>query len=74
MHPVQGAPRLRLPSTAECVRFERESFGALSQMLAELPEKTRAAVWEDVAKGLRQFEGPNGFDAPSELIIGVGQR
>src|SRR5215210_8160785 len=29
---------LRLPSAAECVRFERESFGALHQMMYGLSE------------------------------------
>jgi hypothetical protein len=66
--------RLRLPSAAECARFERESFGALSQMLAGLPEEARAAVWDEVETGLRQFAEPNGFDAPSEFVVGVGQR
>src|SRR5882757_5428463 len=32
---------LRLPSAADCVRFERESFGALHQMLAGVPEPER---------------------------------
>jgi SAM-dependent methyltransferase len=35
---------LRLPRAADCVRFERESFGALHQMLAGLtPEEQEAA-------------------------------
>jgi hypothetical protein len=43
-------------------------------MLAGLPPEGRAAAWEDVADELRQFEDAKGFDAPSELIVGVGQR
>ncbi len=68
------ATHLRLPSAAECARFERESFGALTQMLAGLPPEERAATWEEVARELGQFEGPGGFEAPSELIVGVGQK
>lgn len=65
---------LHLPSAAECARFERESFGALTQMLAGLPEEERAAAWEEVARELGQFEGLDGFESPSELIVGMGQR
>jgi SAM-dependent methyltransferase len=35
------ASPLRMASAAECVRFERESFGALHQMLAGLPDEDR---------------------------------
>jgi ubiquinone/menaquinone biosynthesis C-methylase UbiE len=63
---------LRLPSTAECVRFERESFGALSQMLAGLPEAERAAAWREIEEELAQFEGPSGFEASAELMVGAG--
>ncbi|MDP9371492.1 MAG: methyltransferase domain-containing protein [Chloroflexota bacterium] len=65
---------LRLPSAAECVRFERESFGALHQMLAGLLEEERRDVWDEIARELRQFEGPGGFEGPCELIVGVGVR
>lgn len=66
------ASPLRMSSAAECVRFERESFGALHQMLAGLPETERQAVWDEIERDLRQFEGPGGFDGPCELIVGVG--
>ena len=63
---------LRLPSAAECVRFERESFGALHQMLSGLPEAERGAVWEEIEEELRQFEGPDGFEGPCEMVVGMG--
>jgi len=63
---------LRLPSAAECVRFERESFGALHQMLSGLPESERGAVWEEIEEELRRFEGPGGFEGPCEMVVGVG--
>lgn len=63
---------LWLPSAAECVRFERESFGALHQMLSGLPEAERAAAWDEIGRELEQFEGPDGFNGPCEMIVGVG--
>jgi ubiquinone/menaquinone biosynthesis C-methylase UbiE len=68
------AAPLRLPSAAECVRFERESFGALHQMLAGLSEAERQAAWEEIELALRTFEGPAGFEGPCELVIGAGTK
>jgi ubiquinone/menaquinone biosynthesis C-methylase UbiE len=60
---------LRLPSAAECVRFERDSFGALHQMLAGVPETDRSAVWDQIEQALRQFETDDGFIGPCELLV-----
>ena len=37
---------VRLPSAAECVRFERESFGALHQMMSSLSDAERDETWQ----------------------------
>jgi SAM-dependent methyltransferase len=60
---------LRLPSAAECIRLERESFGALHQMLTGVPEADRPAVWDEIEKALRQFETDDGFVGPCELLV-----
>lgn len=65
---------LRLASAAECVRFERESFGALHQMLAALPEHERGGVWEEIEETLTQFETADGFVGPCELLVASGTR
>ena len=63
---------LRLSSAAECVRFERESFGALHQMLAGLSETEREAVWQEIQAALQLFESTSGFMGPCELVVGSG--
>lgn len=63
---------LKLASAAECVRFERESFGALKQMLAALPDAEQDAVWEEIEQELRSFQSDAGFEAGTELVIGSG--
>jgi hypothetical protein len=63
------AAPLRLASAAECVRFERESFGALHQMLAGLDEDGRAAAWAEIERALGAFTGPDGFAGPCELVV-----
>ena len=70
---VIDAP-LRLPSAADCLRFERESFGALHQMLSGLPGSERQAAWDEVGAALRQFEGADGFTGPCRLLVGAGTR
>lgn len=63
---------VRLPSAAECVRFERESFGALHQMMASLDDSQRAQVWLDIEAALREFETRDGFVGPCEMLVGCG--
>lgn len=70
---VVPAP-VRLPSTAEFVRFAKESFGALHQMLAGLPEAARAEAWDEIAEQLAEFEGPDGFVGPCEMLVVTGTR
>jgi len=68
------AAPLRLPSAADCVRFERESFGALHQMLAGVSEEEREETWREIEQELRQFENTSGFEGPCELVIGSGSK
>ena len=63
-----------MSSAAECLRFEKESFGALHQMLSGLPADEREAVWAEVEEALRQFETDGGFVGPCELLIGSGTK
>jgi SAM-dependent methyltransferase len=72
---VEAVPSpLRMASAAECVRFERESFGALHQMLSGLDESDRQAAWDEIGQALAQFEGPDGFEAPCEMLVVSGTR
>lgn len=65
---------VRMASANECLRFEKESFGALHQMLSGLPQAEREAAWEEVGEALRQFESEEGFVGPCEMLVAVGTR
>ena len=65
---------LRLPATSDYVRFAQESFGALHQMLAGLDEVEQAAAWSEIESELAQFEGPDGFAGPCELLAAAGTK
>jgi SAM-dependent methyltransferase len=65
---------LRLGSATECVRFERDSFGALHQMLAGVDPAERERVWADITTALERFESAEGFVGPCELLVGTGTK
>jgi hypothetical protein len=66
------AAPLRLPSTTEFVRFARESFGALHQMLAGLSEAEREEAWSEIERELSRYETAAGFEGPCELLVAAG--
>ncbi|HZJ52599.1 MAG TPA: class I SAM-dependent methyltransferase [Myxococcaceae bacterium] len=63
---------LKMKSAKDCLRFEKESFGALHQMLSGLDQAGKDAAWQEIEDKLRTFEEPNGFVGPCELIVAVG--
>ena len=63
---------VKLPSAAECLRFERESFGALHQMMVRLSEAEREQAWQAIEEALRAFETADGFVGPCEMLVGAG--
>ena len=65
---------VRLPSAAECLRFERESFGALHQMMRTLSADEQADTWATIEAELTQFEGESGFEGPCEMLVGAASR
>ena len=66
---------LRMTSAEACLRFEKESFGALHQMLSSLDEGGRDAAWNEVERALGEFErGTDGFVGPCELLVAVGTK
>jgi len=70
---VVEAP-VRLKTAADCLRFEKESFGALHQMLASLTAQEQSEAWDEVGEKLREFENGDGFEGPCEFVIAVGTK
>ena len=61
-------------TAAECLAFEKESFGALHQMLGGLSDSEKGAAWDEIEESLRRFEGPAGFAGPCEMIVAAGTK
>ena len=70
---VIDAPVL-LSSAAECTRFERESFGALHQMLGAMAPDDQSGVWEEIESALAEYDTDDGFVGPCELVIAAATR
>ena len=65
---------LNLPFAKDCVQFERESFGALHQMLSGLSDTEKQTVWEEIKQELKKFETEKGFVGPCEMVVAVGEK
>lgn len=65
---------LRLPCADDCLRFERESFGALHQMLGGLDSVAQESVWAEISKALKKFETADGFVGPCEMVVVSGAK
>jgi len=70
---VIDAP-LVVDTAAECLQFEKESFGALHQMLGGLSPSEQADAWQEIEEKLLEFEGDGGFRGPCELVVAVGTK
>lgn len=63
---------VRVDSTEVFMRFARESFGGLHQMMVSLSPDEQEEVWQEIEAAMRAFEGESGFEGPCELLVGVG--
>jgi hypothetical protein len=68
---VSVSTHLHLPSAVECVHFIQDVGGPLQHILAPFSNAQREEAWNAVEQVLRRYEGPSGFDAPCEFLVGV---
>jgi ubiquinone/menaquinone biosynthesis C-methylase UbiE len=72
---VRAVPiQRRFPSTADAILTMKNSSVDLRELMSRLSDADRELAWTEIEKQLRQFEGPNGFESPGEVLIGVGTK
>jgi SAM-dependent methyltransferase len=72
---VRGVPiQRRLPSAAAAVENMKKGTGDTRELMNRLNEADREPAWAAIAEQFKQFEGPNGFEIPGEVLIGVGTK
>jgi len=65
---------LLLPSAEVCIKFEKESFGALHQMMSGLTDAEKESVWKEIEQELKNLKQNNGFAGPCEMIVAIGEK
>jgi len=72
---VRAVPiQRRLQSAADAVKNMRKGAGDNRELMNRLSEDDRERAWAEIAEQFKQFDGPNGFEAPGEVLIGVGTK
>jgi SAM-dependent methyltransferase len=72
---VHAAPiPRRFPSATDAIRSMRNNAGDLRELMSRLNEADRELAWAEIEEQFRRFEGPNGFEVPGEVLVGVGTK
>jgi SAM-dependent methyltransferase len=64
----------RLPSAKDYVEFIRTSAGPILQILKNLDDASKDAVWAEIEDKLNAFRTDTGWEGPNELLLTVGKR
>lgn len=68
------AIRRKFSSLAEAIKSMKESFAFLQDLLLKLNDADQGRAWKEIEREMSQFESANGFEAPGEVLIGVGTK
>ncbi len=68
-----SVPR-HFPSTTEAIEAMKDSFPRLKVLMDKLSDTDRELAWSEIERQLSQFEGPSGFEASGEWLVGVGTK
>ena len=65
---------LRLSSASECASLVQDIAGGIHTILSLLDENQQQEAWAEIEQELQQLEGPDGFESPSEILVGAGSK
>ena len=65
--------RRRFPSLGEAMQYARGPL-PLRELMTRLSRAQQEQAWAEIERALAQFVGPQGYDSPCELLIGVGTK
>jgi len=65
---------LCVPIAIECLNFEKESVGALNQMLSGLADAEKEEAWAEIEVEQQKFQTNDGLSGPCEFVIAVGTK
>jgi len=67
-------PRRFLSAAAAVGNMKKATAGDLVELMNHLKEADRDRAWAEIEEKFKRFEGPNGFEAPGEVLVGVGTK
>ena len=65
--------RRRFTSLGEAMQYARGPL-PLRELMARFSRAEQEQAWAEIERALAQFAGPQGYDSPCELLIGVGTK
>jgi len=65
--------RRRFPTLGEAMQYARGPL-PLRELMARLSRAEQEQAWAEIERALAQFVGPQGYDSPCELLIGLGTK
>lgn len=68
------AIRRKFSSLGEAIKSMKGSNAVLQNLLAALNDAEQGRAWKEIEQAMSQFESANGFEAPGEVLIGVGTK
>lgn len=68
------AIRRKFSSLAEAIKSMKGSNAGLQDLLAKLNDDDQDRAWKEIEQEMGQFQSANGFEAPGEVLIGVGTK
>ena len=61
-------------SVADAIQTMKNMAVDLRELMSRLNDGDRELAWAEIEQQLSQFQGSNGFEAPGEMLIGVGAK
>lgn len=68
------ATRRRFPSLEAALRYAKETPLPLRDLTDQLSPLQREHAWVEIETALRQFVGPDGYESPCTLLLGLGTK
>ena len=64
----------RFPSVATALQYARDTPMPLRELTAQLSPTQHEQAWAEIENALQPFVGPDGYESPCELLIGIGNK
>jgi ubiquinone/menaquinone biosynthesis C-methylase UbiE len=68
------ATRRLFPSIEAALQYAKETPLPLRELTDQLSPPQREQAWAEIESALRRFVGPNGYDSPCNLLLGLGTK